>query len=63
MDAHTPTGEPSGQLVTYLRLLSGTPLPGQHFDVRSGGGAAPMRRWFVPATGLRMPRGSSPASP
>jgi hypothetical protein len=34
--------------VTYLRLLAGTPLPGQHFDVRSGGGGAPMRRWFVP---------------
>jgi hypothetical protein len=49
MDAHTPTGEPSGQLVTYLRLLSGTPVPGQHFDVRSGGGGAPMRRWFLPA--------------
>ena len=48
MDAHTSTGNPSGQLVAYLRLLAGTPLPGQHFDVRSGGRGAPMRRWFVP---------------
>lgn len=34
--------------MTYLRQLAGTPMPGQHFDVRSGGGGAPMRRWFVP---------------
>jgi hypothetical protein len=47
MDALTPTGDPSGQLVTYLRLLRGTPLPGQHFDIRSGGRDAPMQRWFV----------------
>jgi len=47
MDAHTPTAEQLGQLVTYLRLLAGTPLPGQHFDLRSGGGGTPMRRWFV----------------
>jgi hypothetical protein len=47
MDAHTQTGKPSGQVVTYLRLLAGTPLPGKHFDIRSGGGGTPMRRWFV----------------